>query len=1846
MKRLLLLFVVGALVSAQTVEIRRTRYQNYPAETGAGWHASGFLGEYVKSTGLNEQGNLVIVSQDANSVEQTAIYVLGGGGGMSDGVITGATLNTGNQTLTITTSLGGSIPVNLSAFTNAAEVAAAITAQVESWARVGTSATVPAVRLAPGGTDDQVLTRTATGQAWEDAPAGGGGVDSTVESRLDAMDVHNQQQDFNLSQLIGTEDVLKIERFYAHHGVTYPALSQFSYDSATDIITTTNTTWNTTRNDLFVDIIAVRSDHQFDDFELKMLRGPLEERVTFVSGGTTYDNLDFVQLDQSISIIPRPTLGGDLGVLLRALGAYQGIHISGTTYGLADSVSGGGLLWLCVDPSLCNAGTLPANTPGSGWVSVEGVTPALARSALNLTENETNNLLVGISVQGDTITFTENDGGTSEFTGGTVPEATETVSGTVRGITTAEIDSDSGVDFRGWSVNRLRRALRRLVVDWAEFDSTDTIPADRLPDATFTAQGIVELATNAETESGTSTVRATTPSGVAQAISRTAGIYRGDHSFGTLYRHGDTVTYPVGSERLFMVLDSDLATVNNPGTLGSGWAEITDAPTAVAVSDADLNVADPSAESTTAAASRQAIAEAVADSAFDLHNDVGTQIPNLSASDRLIVSDENVSGDPNRYTTLSALQSAIAGAAFIRSQLGLTSTEANNIFVDASQSGNTVSFTQNDGGAFTFNLSGSGGGSDTFVGLTDTPSALGQGGQSVIVNADRSALEFSTIAGLPPAGLAGQALQRTADDYEWGTRFYVENSSGRLPAPVVGDIGRTIGIREDGLYHVEGLPFPDSDPVGTWGAVGGNIHAGVGDPPRRSPIKTGFIGAYHGVVQTIAPTEAASDEYLLDIDARTFLISVPNPMSPSFRIWRLRDDPDDWLGFGTRDELLHRATAQGDWGYNEENSTVEYLVTFTAGSGAHVEPFWATGLTLDAARTAAIFDLSSIEDDIPERARNKILMERGTGSAAPTAAGIAFATDPYIWRFTPTHGHNGAGVTVGEYGTLTPIHNITRIVQNPGAGLPGLGKVQVRVSSNGRIPRQNHLCMYFRQHDTTGNWRSVFLEGGQDGIYESASLGSYYLGDRSGQAQDVIFRPHSCSNTTVSTVPDSGRTESYADGIKLGQFVIDTDLGHVDEVVRHDPRIPNPGTDDNEKVLGVVSGEYSLVDDQTGTGSGVQVRSGGVVLTDDLEILRFTAGISCTEGDPDDLYCSTPLGLLGDGDVEDFAKTASPDANIPTARLPGAVTLDSEVSGAFSGAAGSTNADYFRTTFSTIGGGSLIVDVPSATFSAAGVVRGVSTSSIDNDTETDVFKAWSIDRFRRMAHRIVPDWARSEATLSVVPDDRISVLITRDTELNDLFDSVFVTPVSTGTILSLGQRDGGTSSVTIPFGTGGVGTADGVADSFTASHQDGLLYFTVGRTLGLDDLTDNVTLPSASTTNPGIVEFATNAEAEGGQLSNRAITPSNLGPLFGLFVSNNALNISSPNSEPTGIAASRRAVATAVSNVGGGSTFNLHDDVTTQIPVISLLDRWVVSAEGLAGDPNRYATSEQMRDYFGSDLFDLHDDVPTRLTTFEGVDRVLVSDESNSGDPNRYVRMEDIGSFLVTPSTVRTTLGLTTAEANSLFHGAEISGNTLTFSRNNAIDLDITLPTVDGGGSFDLHDDVPGSDTAIASADRIVFSNEGTAGDPNTWATFATVFDGFRDVVTANNSVPAGDDRIFLSDENENGDPLEWTTVGQLGDVIGGVNVAANPTVDDDDPEVDSLTIGTTDYRVAHPHRGPYDDTRDYRIGDIVSTGSGDEEIFWIASGSIDAGQGAPTQDNIGLWWSLASHGFYRGHCR
>ena len=69
-----------------------------------------------------------------------------------------------------------------------AQVDARVQAGVADFAEQGNTDTIPPGKLASGGSDGQILTRTATGQAWEAAPAGptGGLNQAAVDARVAA----------------------------------------------------------------------------------------------------------------------------------------------------------------------------------------------------------------------------------------------------------------------------------------------------------------------------------------------------------------------------------------------------------------------------------------------------------------------------------------------------------------------------------------------------------------------------------------------------------------------------------------------------------------------------------------------------------------------------------------------------------------------------------------------------------------------------------------------------------------------------------------------------------------------------------------------------------------------------------------------------------------------------------------------------------------------------------------------------------------------------------------------------------------------------------------------------------------------------------------------------------------------------------------------------------------------------------------------------------------------------------------------------------------------------------------------------------------------------------------------------------------------------------------------------------------------------------------------------------------------------------------------------------------------------------------------------------------------------
>ena len=93
-------------------------------------------------------------------------------------------------------------------------------------------------------------------------------------------------------------------------------------------------------------------------------------------------------------------------------------------------------------------------------------------------------------------------------------------------------------------------------------------------------------------------------------------------------------------------------------------------------------------------------------------------------------------------------------------------------------------------------------------------------------------------------------------------------------------------------------------------------------------------------------------------------------------------------------------------------------------------------------------------------------------------------------------------------------------------------------------------------------------------------------------------------------------------------------------------------------------------------------------------------------------------------------------------------------------------------------------------------------------------------------------------------------------------------------------------------------------------------------------------------------------------------------------------------------------------SVGG---FDLYADVVTHQPDIAENDRWVFADRSEAGEPNRFATTANIKDAVA---FDLHTDVPTAHSTPHTDDRMVITAEEENNDPMRYISLTQLHIFM------------------------------------------------------------------------------------------------------------------------------------------------------------------------------------------------------------------------------------------
>ena len=192
---------------------------------------------------------------------------------------------------------------------------------------------------------------------------------------------------------------------------------------------------------------------------------------------------------------------------------------------------------------------------------------------------------------------------------------------------------------------------------------------------------------------------------------------------------------------------------------------------------------------------------------------------------------------------------------------------------------------------------------------------------------------------------------------------------------------------------------------------------------------------------------------------------------------------------------------------------------------------------------------------------------------------------------------------------------------------------------------------------------------------------------------------------------------------------------------------------------------------------------------------------------------------------------------------------------------------------------------------------------------------------------------------------------------------------------------------------------------------------------------------------------------------------------------------------------------------GGGTPFDLHDDVTAENTTVERTDRLLTSAEDVAGDPNQYTTVQGLLDDFNELL-------PTN--TIDTDDYLFFTNTSNTDSPTHKISATDFMTafprlvtaplfaapdpadeviiFDVSDSNAVKRLSvsnLTETVRDGVVDGGSVAGETLTLTRTHGLaDLDITgLPQPDGvatAGTYDAANDeidftvsAPGADFSV-----------------------------------------------------------------------------------------------------------------------------------------------------------------------
>ena len=205
---------------------------------------------------------------------------------------------------------------------------------------------------------------------------------------------------------------------------------------------------------------------------------------------------------------------------------------------------------------------------------------------------------------------------------------------------------------------------------------------------------------------------------------------------------------------------------------------------------------------------------------------------------------------------------------------------------------------------------------------------------------------------------------------------------------------------------------------------------------------------------------------------------------------------------------------------------------------------------------------------VPVDNYSKIYVVRASDTAAPTILAHLKPTDATVGEWStgrdPSN-YNRIGYTLDSYGELVPALNITGLYETPVG--PTHHRLVLNVAASGLIPRANTgRSVYFRQYDTSDQWRAISVEGGASGSYTSSDYTSQFVSP--GRRYEVVVRSQGAglsSQQLVTAPPTTERYDFYTNGVKWAILPDADELLHSNvmiEVLQGNILLPRPTADE------------------------------------------------------------------------------------------------------------------------------------------------------------------------------------------------------------------------------------------------------------------------------------------------------------------------------------------------------------------------------------------------------------------------------------------------------------------------------------------------------------------------------------------------------------------------------------------------------------------------------------------------------------------------------------------------------------